>query len=242
MERVRGVILRQDSSPKLDLSPDGARRLSEALVDTLAELHGVDVAAAGLDDLGKPEGYVERQVQGWARRYQGSRTDDVPEMEAIGRWLAENLPPEQGAALIHNDFKYDNLVLDPDDLTSVRAVLDWEMATLGDPLMDLGTTLGYWVEAGDPAPLQQFRFGPTHLPGSLDREGLARRYSEQSGRDLPDLAFYYVFGLFKIAVIVQQIYYRYVHGHTRDPRFASLLAVVKILGRAASGVVNRGRM
>ncbi len=238
MERVRGVILRSTMPRNLELTPETSRRLSEIFVDTLVELHNVDLEEAGLDDMGRPEGYVERQVVGWTKRWKGSKTDEVPDIDRAARWLAENLPQEAGAALIHNDYKFDNLVLDPQDLTRVKAVLDWEMATVGDPLMDLGTSLGYWVEADDPEPLRQFRFGPTHLPGMLRRREIAERYAEESGRELPDLTFYYVFGLFKIAVIAQQIYYRYVQGLTTDERFAMLIHAIRALGRVAVGAME----
>ena len=186
MERVRGVILRADPPPGIDLGPDNARRLSEAFADHLARLHAVDVAAAGLGGLGRP-GYVERQVRGWSERWRAAATDEVPEMDKVAAWLAGRLPTVVESApatlaLIHNDYKYDNLVLDPADPARVVALLDWEMATVGDPLLDLGTALGYWVEAGDPEPLQRFRFGPTHLPGSLTRREVAERYAAASGR------------------------------------------------------------
>ena len=244
MERVRGVILRQDPPPGMELSAEAARRLSETLVDTLAELHGLDLEATGLGALGKPEGYAERQVHGWTRRYFASKTDDIPELERAAKWLAEQLPRVTRcsvAAFVHNDFKYDNLVLDEKSLT-VRAVLDWEMATVGDPLMDLGTTFGYWVEADDPEPLQRFRFGPTHLPGTLTRGELAERYGARVGRDLPDLAFYHVFGLFKIAVIAQQIYFRWRQGLTRDERFGALIHAIRTLGQHAQEVIETGRL
>ncbi len=149
-------------------------------------------------------------MTGWSRRYRDAQTDDLPALERAAEWLAANRPAESGAALIHNDYKFDNLVLDPDDLGRIVAVLDWEMATIGDPLMDLGTTLGYWIEPTDPEPLRRFLAGPTALPGSLTRRELADRYCEAAGREAPDLLFYYVYGLFKIAVIAQQIYARYV--------------------------------
>ncbi len=240
MERVRGVILRARPPAGLALGPETARGLSEALADRLADLHRLDYQAAGLGDLGRPEGYVERQVRGWAERYQRSATDPIPELEEVARWLAAHRPPESGAALIHNDFKYDNLVLDPGDLTRVRAVLDWEMATVGDPLMDLGSSLGYWVEAGDPEPLRRFRFGPTDLPGSLGRRELVARYQERTGREVGRLAFYYAFGLFKLAVIAQQIYYRHVQGLTRDERFGALIHAIRVLARQAAEVAGSG--
>lgn len=245
MERVRGMILRRDPPPGIELDPDTARGLSKTLVDTLVELHGLDLEATGLGELGKPEGYVERQVRGWTERYQGSKTDDIPQIEQVAERLAARLPEVAGqgdAAFVHNDFKYDNLVLDPAEPTRVLAVLDWEMATVGDPLLDLGTSLGYWVEADDPEPLQRFRFGPTHLPGSLTRREIAERYAEGSGRDLSHLDFHYAFGLFKIAVIAQQIYYRYVQGQTRDERFAPLIHAIRALGGMAFRVTETGEV
>jgi len=199
MERRRGLVLRQRLPPGVTIGPDLARRLSTALIDNLALLHSLDPQKAGLGDLGKPDGYVQRQVGGWSNRYAQARTHDVPAMEQIARWLNEHLPPESGGAVIHNDYKYDNLVLAPEDLSRIVAVLDWEMATLGDPLMDLGTTLGYWVEAGDPEELRQAAMGPTAIPGSLTRGELVERYVAQSGRPVPSAVFYYCFGLFKIA-------------------------------------------
>jgi aminoglycoside phosphotransferase (APT) family kinase protein len=242
MERRRGVILRQTGAPGVGLDPPAVRRLCLALIDNLALLHSLDYQAAGLGDLGKPHGYVARQVTGWIDRYANARTDDVPAMDRVGRWLTEHLPAESGTALIHNDYKYDNLLLDPDDLTRVVAVLDWEMATVGDPLMDLGTTLGYWVEAGDPEPLRQSALGPTALPGSMTRRELSARYAERTGRDVSGLLFHYGFGLFKIAVIVQQIYARYVRGHTGDPRFARLNERVGALSQAAVAAIEAGRL
>jgi aminoglycoside phosphotransferase (APT) family kinase protein len=238
MERRRGLILRTHAPSQLVIDPDLARRLSTALVDQLGLLHSIDYRAAELSDLGKPEGYIERQVGGWAKRYEQSRTGEVPELERVARWLGEHLPAKSRAAVIHNDYKYDNVVLSPADPTRIVAVLDWEMATLGDPLMDLGTTLGYWIEADDPEALKQTAFGPTALPGSLTRRELVARYEEQTGVAVPDPVFFYCFGLFKIAVIVQQIYARYILGHTRDPRFARLGDLVGVLARQAEAAIR----
>jgi aminoglycoside phosphotransferase (APT) family kinase protein len=240
MERRRGVILRRSLPPGLSLSPQVGRRLGESLVRALARLHAIDYQAAGLADLGKPAGYVERQVTGWIKRYENARTGDAPVMDGVTRWLSENMPAESSVAIIHNDFKYDNLVLDPADVTRIVAVLDWEMATLGDPLMDLGTTLGYWVEAGDPEPLQQAALGPTMQPGSLSRRELVEHYQQATGREVACPLFYYCYGLFKVAVIAQQIYARMVRGHTRDPRFARLNEVVAVMGRQAERALATG--
>jgi aminoglycoside phosphotransferase (APT) family kinase protein len=242
MERLRGVILRASVPEGLALSPFLMRDLSENLIDNLVEIHGVDYEAAGLGDLGHPVGYVRRQIEGWTKRYHNARTDDVPDVERVAAWLAGHMPPEAGPSLIHNDYKYDNLVLDPDDLSRIIGVLDWEMATIGDPLMDLGTTLGYWVDATDPEELQSLSFGLTALPGNLDRRELAQRYAERSGRDLANVLFYYVYALFKIAVIVQQIYARYKAGFTRDERFAHLIYAVRVLGRTAVLALEKGRI
>ena len=176
-------------------------------------------------------------MEGWSGRCTRAKTDDVPEMDAAAAWLAAHLPPEAPSAIIHNDYKYDNLVLDPADLSQVRAVLDWEMATLGDPRMDLGTTLAYWAEEGDPPELK--RFGVTHLPGNLDRRGVAERWSERTGRATDGLVFHYVYGLFKVGVIAQQIYARFRAGKTADPRFSGLIHVVRAAGRKAAKAVER---
>ena len=241
MERIVGVILRRDPPPSL-LPPDTARRLGLAFIDNLATLHGLDYRAAGLGDLGKPEGYVERQVRGWAERYRNARTDDIPDMEFLENWLGEHLPTESGAALIHNDYKYDNLVLAADDLTRIIGVLDWEMSTVGDPLMDLGTALSYWVHADDPPDLQAVRMCATTVPGSLTRAELLTRYRERTGRDIPDIVFYYCFALFKSCGVVQQIYYRYKQGLTHDERFAAMIYAVRALSATAVRAIGRGHI
>jgi aminoglycoside phosphotransferase (APT) family kinase protein len=240
MERVTGVILRNRPPAQLDLTPELMRRLGLALIDTFVELHAIDYLAAGLADLGKPSGYVARQVTGWTTRYANARTDAIPEIEQAAVWLVAHLPPASDATLIHNDYKYDNVVLDPHDLSRIIAVLDWEMATLGDPLTDLGTTLAYWMEPGDPAPLRQF--GLTSLPGNLDRRQWVAQYAERSRRDVSNILFYFVYGLFKNAVIVQQIYARYRQGATQDQRFAGLIDMVRAYGQMAARAIERDRI
>jgi aminoglycoside phosphotransferase (APT) family kinase protein len=225
MERVEGVILRAQPPAGLALTPALMGQLSLAFISNLAAIHAVDVQAAGLADLGKPAGYGARQISGWAKRYRAAQTDTIPELEEVVTWLEDHLPGDGGAAIIHNDYKYDNVVLAPADLAQIIAVLDWEMCTLGDPLMDLGTTLGYWLEPSDPPALRGM-FGLTTLPGNLNRQQLVEQYMAFSGRVIADPLFYYVYGLFKIAVIIQQIYARYRQGHTQDERFARLLDVV----------------
>lgn len=231
MERVRGIVLRRNLPAGFNLPPDTARRLSEAFIDNLALLHNLDYSAIGLASLGKPQGYLERQVKGWIERYDGSKTDELPEIAQMTDWLTARMPAQSGSTLVHNDYKYDNMVLDADDITRIKAVLDWEMCTLGDPLTDLGTALAYWVNVDDPPDLQMVRWGPTAIPGSLSRAELLERYSRQTGRDVSNIVFYYVFALFKVAVIIQQIYYRYHHGLTKDARFANMGEVTKMLLR-----------
>jgi aminoglycoside phosphotransferase (APT) family kinase protein len=239
MERRHGVILRQQLPPELAADPATLRRLCELLVDALAELHAVDFAAAGLGDLGKPAGYVERQVVGWTERYRGSQTDDIAAITEVAAWLAAHRPPDGVPALIHNDFKFDNVVFDS-ALASITGVLDWEMATLGDPLMDLGTSLSYWAQASDPPMYHQLPFGPTATPGMMTREEVARRYLERSGRRTDALVFYYAFGLLKTAVVAQQIYYRFAKGLTKDARFGSMIVAVRLLAEQARGAIGRG--
>jgi aminoglycoside phosphotransferase (APT) family kinase protein len=243
MDRVRGLILRGDEAPAgITFTPELLRKTSTALVDNLADLHAVDVTRPPLSTLGRPQGYVARQVRGWTERYFNAKTDEIPGVEAAADWLSRNLPRESGAAVVHNDYKYDNVMLDPNDLTRIVAVLDWEMATVGDPLMDLGTFIGYWGDPDDPQELRTRAYGPTYLPGSLSRLQIVERYAERSGRAVGSILFYYVFALFKIAVIVQQIYKRYVEGHTRDPRFAGLGGWVRIMAQQAERALEKGRI
>lgn len=243
MERVKGVILRAQPPQGIELSAHVMRGLSQTFVENLAEIHEVDYEAAGLGDLGSPQGYVQRQVDGWTKRYYNARTDDVPEIDRLADWLAQHLPADSTrSALIHNDYKYDNLVLSPEDLERVVAVLDWEMATIGDPLMDFGTSLGYWVETTDPEEWQRYGFGLTNLPGSFTRAELLEHYSKRTGRRIDDPVFYFAYGLLKIAVIVQQIYFRYQKGLTRDPRFAGLIELVKACGALAQRAIERKRI
>lgn len=240
MRRLEGVILRKQLPRDLVIGPEQMRALQTNLVKNLARIHAVDFAAAGLGDLGKPDGYVERQVTGWTKRYEQSQTDDIQAVTDVARWLAEHLPEESGAALIHNDYKLDNVVLDPSDLTKIIGVLDWEMSTIGDPLMDLGTLLGYWVEEGDEDPLKAMIWGPTTQPGSLTRRDIVSVYSEASGRSVPNALFYYVFGMFKTSVVIQQIYYRYKQGLTKDERFAMMIMGVHILSNKAAAQIALG--
>lgn len=243
MQRRSGVVLRTDNTPaELKANPASVKRLCEAFIDNLARLHTLDYQSAGLGDLGRPQGYVQRQVSGWRKRYETARTDTHPELDQLGQWLVEHCPADGQPALIHNDYKYDNLILDPSDLTHIVAVLDWEMATVGDPLMDLGMTLAYWIQCDDSASQRAAAFGPTMLPGSYTRRQLTERYSQHTGRDTSNILFYYGFGLYKLAVIVQQIYARYVQGLTSDPRFAGMNQRVAAIGHAGGLAIGRGEI
>jgi aminoglycoside phosphotransferase (APT) family kinase protein len=242
MKPIHGIILRRQLPRGLDFPAEKARRLSESFVDNLIRLHRVDYAAAGLADLGKPEGYLERQVRGWTERYHGSKTHDYQEVEKIAGWMQEHMPSTSGVSLIHNDYKYDNVVLDSNDITAIVGVLDWEMCTIGDPLTDLGTTLAYWVDADDPEELQKIRWGPTNVPSSLTRAEIVHDYARKTGIDPSEIAFYLAFARFKLAVIVQQIYYRYHQGLTKDERFATMPDTIQLLLRASLHTAQTGHI
>ncbi|MCO6486878.1 MAG: phosphotransferase family protein [Phaeodactylibacter sp.] len=242
MERVRGVILRGSSYKGTGLEPDLMRAVSEAAVDNLAALHRIDIGATGLISMGKPVGYVGRQVEGWIKRYYKAETDTVQSMNELAEWMTANQPADSPAGLIHNDYKYDNLVLQEGRLSHILAVLDWEMATVGDPLMDLGTSLAYWTEPAEARMLPLAAANLTWLPGNLTRAEVTERYATQSGREIKNPLFYYVYGAFKIGVIIQQIYARYKKGHTRDERFANLIEGVRFFGQLGQRALEKGRI
>lgn len=239
MERIQGVILRSKQPEGLALTPELVRRCCQSMIENLADLHALDYKAIGLDELYKGNNYVERQVNGWADRYRGSQTDDISDIDRTIAWLKERIPADTGAVLVHNDYKFDNIVLDPNDITKIIGVLDWEMATIGDPVADLGTTLGYWIEPDDEA-MKVVQCFMTTAPGALTRMQLAEIYAMRTGRDISNILFYYVLALMKLAVIVQQIYYRYKQGLTRDERFASMIFMVAILGQKAVASIESG--
>jgi aminoglycoside phosphotransferase (APT) family kinase protein len=242
MEPIRGIILHRYLPPGLDFPEEKAKRLSESFIENLIALHRVDYAAVGLSDLGRPEGYLERQVRGWIERYHGSKTHDYPEVEKLSAWMRQRMPSTSVVSLIHNDYKYDNVVLDSSDVTRIIGVLDWEMCTIGDSLSDLGTALAYWVDSTDPEELQQNRWGPTTHPGSLTRAEIVHAYAQKTGSDASQIPFYIIFARFKLAVIVQQIYYRYHQGLTKDERFASMPERIQILLRAALHGAQTGQI
>jgi aminoglycoside phosphotransferase (APT) family kinase protein len=238
MERRHGIVVRHEEPPQIKDHPEMRRRVGLALVDALAALHDIDVGAAQLSHLGKPAGFVERQVRGWADRWQRSKTSDVAEMDALAIWLVERLPPNpERPTIVHGDFKLDNLMLDARDPDRIVGVFDWEMAALGDPLVDVGILLAYWVPNAPPEQRDALTTVTT-LPGWITPAELIDRYAEQSGRDLSALRYFEVFALFKIAVVIQQIFFRFVQGQTDDPRFATFGDRVTFLARRAAALVS----
>ena len=243
MERVKGIILRSDIPAGLALSADATRTLCMSFIDKLVELHRVDYNACGLGDLGKPQGYVQRQISGWSERYEKALTPDAPRWEAVKEWLQAKMPADHPTpSIVHNDYRFDNVILDPVDPMLIIGVLDWELTTLGDPLMDLGNTLAYWIEADDPAPVQRMRRQPSNAPGMLTRREFVDYYAERSGIQIDNYDFYYTYGLFRLAGIVQQIYYRYYHGQTQDKRFAQFVHMNALLEQMSLNVIRRSSL
>jgi aminoglycoside phosphotransferase (APT) family kinase protein len=241
MACVDGVVPRARMPEGVSLAPDAARRLCERALDALVALHAVDWRATELASLYKGPGYARRQVEGWSERYVKARTWNVPSFARVRAWLAERVPEDAGACVIHNDWRLDNLVLARDDPTRVVGVLDWEMATIGDPLMDLGGALAYWVHADDPSLFRLTRRQPSHLPGMLRREEIVARYLDRTGLAPASWAFYEVFGLFRLAAIAQQIYWRYHHRQTRDPAFRRFWVLVNYFDWRCRGIIARNR-
>jgi aminoglycoside phosphotransferase (APT) family kinase protein len=245
MERRRGIVIRREMPAEFGDSQEVRRRISEALVDTMALLHSVDIYSTGIAGIGKPAGFVTRQVKGWTERWHRSKTSEVREVEEVVNWLAGRIPPEpdpaagRPATLVHNDMKLDNTMLDPSDPSRVVAVLDWEMCTVGDPLIDLGIFLCYWAQKGDPEARRESISPVTTEPGWMTRAEVIERYCEKTGRDVSGIAFYETFALFKVAVVLQQIYFRYVRGQTKDERFKEFDRRVEGLARAALDLAEK---
>ncbi|HSH03802.1 MAG TPA: phosphotransferase family protein [Anaerolineae bacterium] len=238
MERREGVVVRR-SIPKVFKGVEGGpRRMSEALVDTLVDFHAVDYESLGLGDLGKPEGFIERQVEGWYRRWEKAKHEEVPVMEEVYQWLKANVPETGQFSLVHNDYKLDNVMLDPADPGRVVAVFDWDMCTLGDPLSDLGALLTYWTEPADPPAAQAMAMMPIGDVGFLTRAELVARYGERSGRSVADIRFYHALGLFRVVVIIAQIYIRYLRGQTKDQRFEMMGQMIPMMAAQARGVIE----
>jgi len=243
MERLVGIIPRQNLPAELALDATSTRQLCINVLDKLIDLHTLDPKAAGLDALGKGEGYVARQVEGWSKRFRAARTDDVSDFESVMQWMAEKQPKQEVAIrLIHNDFRFDNVVLDLNDPMKVIGVLDWEMATLGDPLMDLGSSLAYWVQADDDAFMLGSRRQPTNAPGMLTRREVIEYYAQRTGWSVANFDFYEVYGLFRLAGIVQQIYKRFLEGNARNPVFATFGPFANYLGQRCERIIAQSIM
>ncbi len=242
MERLHGIIPRNNFPRGMKLSATENRNFSISVLDKLIDLHKVDYQAAGLDNLGKGQGYVKRQVDGWSGRYTKAKTWNVPSFNKTMDWLSRNQPDDVATCIIHNDYRMDNVVLDPKDPQNIIGVLDWEMATLGDPLMDLGSSLAYWVQDDDDWFLRQIRRQPTHLEGMLKRDEVVDYYCEKMGFDKSNWAFYEVFGLFRLAVIVQQIYYRYHHKQTDNPTFKNFWVIVNYINWRCKKIIKHSGM
>jgi aminoglycoside phosphotransferase (APT) family kinase protein len=239
MERISGTILRGRIPPSSGLDESSTRQLCLSAIERLVQLHQADPAQMGLADIGKGPGYVRRQVEGWSERYRAAHTWNVPSFARVMAWLEERQPHDVGTTIVHNDYRFDNLVLAPEDPTRIVGVLDWEMATVGDPLMDLGSALAYWVQADDDRLMRALRRQPTDAPGMLTREEVVERYCERTGRQVDDWVFYEVFGLFRLATIVQQIYKRYHLRETRNRAFRHFWLGVRYLDRRCLGIIRR---
>jgi aminoglycoside phosphotransferase (APT) family kinase protein len=241
MERMQGIILRKNFPKGMEIDKEGTRTLCVNLAKVLRELHALDYIECGLKDFGRPSGYIKRQIEGWSGRYRDSWTDDAPDFEKVMEWLKLNqLPDNKRPVIIHNDYKFDNVLLDPANPLNIIGVVDWEMSTIGDPLMDLGSSLAYWVNHDDSEEVKLIRTLPTTVPGMLTRKEFVSAYEEISGTKIENFEFYLCFGLFRLAVIAQQIYYRYYHGQTQDKRFRMLIFAVQILEKAALRVIETG--
>lgn len=243
MDRVEGYLVQAEIPREWGWGQEETRALCLEFWDKLIDLHLVDYEAIGLSDFGKPQGYVGRQISGWNKRYEKVWTPDVDKFEDVRTWLADNMPKEEtGAAILHGDFRIDNAILNLDDPTRIDAILDWEISALGDPLMDLGNTLSYWVEAGDPTPMQLTVRQPSTAPGMLTRQEILDYYADKTGADVNNFHFYYVYGIFRLAVIIQQIYYRSYHGQTMDERFKSYGQMTNLLGQTARERIPGGKI
>lgn len=241
MQRIEGIILRRNLPEGLVLNEEQARTLCRNAIECLIELHSVDIESAGLGKLAKGAGYNRRQVEGWSERLKKVKTWNVGAGRYVMDWLADNIPDEVAIRVIHGDFRFDNLVLEADDPMHIVGVLDWELATLGDPLMDLGNSLAYWVQADDDFYFRGFRRQPTHLPGMMTRREVVDYYCGKTGFEPDNWAFYEVYGLFRLAVIAQQIYYRYHHRQTSNKAFKHFWVAVNYLLWRCRRIIRRAR-
>lgn len=221
MERRHGVVLDTSFPEGIKPAKELAQKISEKMVDTLVELHALDYTKTPLAEMAKPDGFMERQVAGWIGRYERAKTDDIEGIDLLKEWMTGNIPESQAPAVIHYDFKLNNAMFS-EDFTEMTGLFDWEMTTVGDPLADLGAAMSYWIQADDPDLLKKGmgREPVTVMDGFYSRQEFIESYALKSGRDVSQMNFYLTFAYFKLAVIIQQIYYRYKKGQTQDPRFA----------------------
>lgn len=233
MERKKGLVIRKRFPDSYKSIGDAGFQISEALVDALAELHQVDYEAIGLQDLGRPEGFIKRQIEGWYKRWGAAKVEEYEKMSKVYEWLLTNIPTTTTYSLVHNDYKLDNVMLSPEDPSTIISIFDWDMCTLGDPLSDLGAMLTYWTEPDDPAYFQGISMMPNGDFGFMTREQLVERYEKKTGRKITNINFYHALGLFRLVVIIAQIYVRYVRKQTSDPRFKALGDVVPLVINAA---------
>ncbi len=239
MERLEGIILRKNVPKTVDWDEATVRKICYSFWDKMIELHQVDYKKEGLDDLGKGEGYIERQILGWNKRYANAKTWNVPSGKKVMKWLEQHMPKEEKLCIIHNDFRLDNVVLDPADPANILGVLDWELAAIGDPLMDLGNSLAYWIEDKDTSFAKSIRRQPSNVPGMLTRKEIIDYYCQKTGREVEDFRFYRVYGLFRLAGIVQQIYYRYSKGYTKNKAFKNFWMVSWYLIKTCENVIKQ---
>lgn len=243
MDRSDGPLIHTTIPKDWGWGEGEARQLCENFFQSLVDLHSVDYKAVGLGDFGKPEGYVERQIMGWNRRWAKAWTDDIEKFEDVQQWLVDNMPAtERGAAIVHGDFRIDNCILKADDPTQIEAILDWEISALGDPMMDLGNTLAYWIQADDPDFMKLTVRQPCMAPGMMTRQEILDFYAAKTGADVSGFQFYYVYGIWRLAVIIQQIYARYYRGQNDNPRFKDYGKMTAALGNLARFKIKSGTL
>lgn len=243
MDRSEGPLIHNKIPNEWNWTEQKTRQLCENFFQTLVDLHSVDYEAVGLGDFGKPQGYVNRQITGWNRRFEAAWTDDIEKFEDVQSWLVENMPAkERGAAIIHGDYRIDNCILKASDPTQIEAILDWEISALGDPMMDLGNTLAYWIHADDPPFMQMMVRQPSGAPGMMTRQEILDFYAEKTGADVSGFQFYYIYGIWRLAVIIQQIYARFYRGQNDNPRFKDYGQMTSALGQLARLKIKTGEL